>query len=185
MPASCKPSLNQTDFSEPKPYRGGPLYLQAVLGFIAWSHIGFALGIARRALDELIQQITLTKGMYRPSPLLERQVVHRLVGKFDLDLVAARLLAHDRYRTVWRRLDAGLPIDAATYAELQVIALYVTDLATEIATAAFRYGGAGALYEPNILERLLRDIQAAGQHIFVSDVNYEVQGAHVLGLIDD
>ena len=56
--------------------------------------------------------------------------------------------------------------------------------AVEIAAAAFRYGGAGALFPPNILERLLRDIQAASQHIFVSDVNYETHGKHLLGLAD-
>lgn len=66
--------------------------------------------------------------------------------------------------------------------ELQAITAYITDLAVSIATAAFRYGGGGALYQPNVLERLLRDILAAGQHIAVGDQSYEVHGRHLLGL---
>ena len=151
----------QWDMFAPKPHRGGAIYGQGVLSFIAKEHIGFALGVARRALDELIHLVTRTKGAYRPSPLLERQVVHGLVGELDLKLSAVRELAHARYRAVWTRLQAGETIDLATQVELQAIASHVTNLAVEIAAAAFRYGGAGALFTPNILERLLRDIQAA------------------------
>lgn len=172
----------QWDSHAPNPRRGDPLFSLAVQGLFAKYHIAFALGVARRALEELVRLVTETKGAWRSSPLLERQVVHRLVGELDLKLSGARELAHARYRAVWTRLQAGEAIDMATQVELQAISNHVTDLAVEIAGAAFRYGGAGALFTPNILERLLRDIQAAGQHIFVGDVNYETHGKHLLGL---
>jgi alkylation response protein AidB-like acyl-CoA dehydrogenase len=172
------------DLARPQPQRGGNLYRMGVLAFVACEHIGFALGVARRALDELIRQVNDTRGVYRPSALQDRQVVHRLVGRFDLELAAARALAFERYSATWQRAEAGAQVDAAAQAELQAIATYTTDLAANMAGAAYRYGGASALYQPNILERLLRDIQAAAQHIAVSDAAYETHGKHRLGLVD-
>jgi alkylation response protein AidB-like acyl-CoA dehydrogenase len=171
------------DIERPQPQRGGTLYRMGVLAFVSCEHIGFALGVARRALDELIRQVTHTRGVYRPSALQERQVVHRLVGRFDLELAAARALAFERYAAAWQQAEAGGQLDAAAQAELQAIATYTTELAVNIAGAAYRYGGASALYQPNILERLLRDIQAAAQHIAVSDAAYEAHGKHRLGLV--
>lgn len=172
------------DMVSPKPQRGGNLYRMGVLASVSCEHIGFALGVARRALDELTRQVKHTRGVFRPSALQERQVIHRLVGRFDLELGAARALAFERYAAAWKRAEAGEQISAAAQAELQGIATYTTELAVNIASAAYRYGGAGALYQPNILERLLRDIQAAAQHIAVSDAAYEVHGKHVLGLAE-
>jgi alkylation response protein AidB-like acyl-CoA dehydrogenase len=118
------------DMVTPKPQRGGNLYRMGVLAFVACSHIGFALGVARRALNELVRQVKHTRGAYRPSALQERQVIHRLAGRFDLELGAARALAFERYAAAWQRVEAGEQIDAAAQAELQCIA--VSDAANEI-----------------------------------------------------
>lgn len=170
------------EMNNPVPQRGGALYRLPIIAFVANEHAGFALGVARRALDELLQMATRTRGAFRASPLQDRQVVHRLVGKFDIELAAARALLLERYGAAWRQVESGQQTDAACVAELQAIAAYITDLAITITTAAFRYGGGGALYQPNVLERLLRDILAAGQHIAVGDQSYEVHGRHLLGL---
>lgn len=173
------------DMETPAPQRGGALYRLPVVAFVANEHAGFALGVARRALDELIRVATRTRGAFRPSPLLERQVVHRLVGQFDIELAAARALIFERYAAAFQQVEAGGDLDAAGVAELQAITTHITDLAVSIATAAFRYGGGGALFQPNILERHLRDILAAGQHLVVGDGIYEVHGRHVLGIASE
>ncbi|MBI1299792.1 hypothetical protein GC175_33115, partial [bacterium] len=63
----------------------------------------------------------------------------------------------------------------------RALGVYVTELCVEITTQAFRYGGGGALFQPNILEQLLRDSHAAAQHIFASDTAYEEYGKAILG----
>ena len=49
-------------------------------------------------------------------------------------------------------------------------------------TAAFRYAGGSALYDTNLLQRCLRDLQAGAQHFMVSDSAYEGFGQFLLGL---
>src|SRR5215831_14294106 len=85
------------DLLNPKPRRGGPSYLFPPFSYVAKEHGSVAIGAGRRALDELIQIATTTRGTFRSSRLDERQVVHRFIGQADLKLRAARALMHERY----------------------------------------------------------------------------------------
>ena len=85
------------DLLNPKPRRGGPSYLFPPFSYVAKEHGSVAIGAARRALDELIQLATTTRGTFRSSRLDERQVVHRFIAQADLKLRAARALMHERY----------------------------------------------------------------------------------------
>ncbi|MFN8457116.1 MAG: acyl-CoA dehydrogenase family protein [Anaerolineae bacterium] len=173
------------DLRHPKPRRGGPLYLLPPFAFVTNEHASVAAGAARRALDELIQMAKTTRGKFRASKLDERQVVHRFIGEADIKLRSARALLFDRFEALWQKVCAGQVPDGAEVAEARVLAVYVTDIAVEIVTRAFRYGGGGALYTPHILERLLRDTNGAGQHQVVSDTAYENHGKFLLGLPAD
>ena len=68
--------------------------------------------------------------------------------------------------------------------EMRSSATLATDVALEVVTHAFRAGGGSALYESSVLPRCLRDINAAAQHLMVSNVTYEHQGKVLLGLLD-
>lgn len=168
----------------PQPQRGGYRYRLPVPAFVAEEHIGFALGVARRALDELATMATTTRGQFRSSALSERGVVHRFVGVYDLKLRAARALSLELFEEIREKLVSDQPVDATLQTRSRAIGTYVTDLAVEIATQAFRYGGAGALFQPNIFELLLRDINGAAQHFFASDAAYEDYGKALMGLLE-
>jgi alkylation response protein AidB-like acyl-CoA dehydrogenase len=68
--------------------------------------------------------------------------------------------------------------------EMRSSATYATEIAVDVVTRAFRAGGGSALYESSILPRCLRDINAAAQHLMVSEVTYEHYGKMALGLPD-
>jgi hypothetical protein len=57
-------------------------------------------------------------------------------------------------------------------------------MALEIVTELFRFSGGGAIYEKNILQQCLRDINAAAQHLMVSEISYENLGQVLLGVTD-
>ncbi len=69
-------------------------------------------------------------------------------------------------------------------AELRTAGTFTTDVAVEVASKAFRFGGGRALHNSNILQRCLRDINAAAQHLMVNDSTYENHGQFILGLPD-
>ena len=173
------------DLLEPKPLRGGPSYLFPPFSYVAKEHGAVAIGAARRALDELIQIATTTRGMFRASKLDERQVVHRFIGEADLKLRSARTLMHERYAELYEVAKAGRIPEPAAIADVRAIGLYATDVAVDTVTKAFHFAGNTGLHHPHVLGRLLRDLNTAGLHQVMSDTAYENHGKFRLGLSPD
>jgi len=173
------------DLLQPKPVRGGPSYLFPPFSYVAKEHGAVAIGAARRALDELIQIATTTRGMFRSSKLDERQVLHRFIGEADLKLRSARALMHERYAELYEVASAGKIPDGAAIADVRAIAVYATDIAVDTVTKAFHFAGNTGLHHPHVLGRLLRDLNTAGLHQVMSDTAYENHGKFRLGLSPD
>ena len=68
------------------------------------------------------------------------------------------------------------------HVESRLACAYVTDLAADVVTFAYRAGGGSSLYTSSKLERCFRDIHAATQHGMVSDSAYEQPGQVRLGI---
>jgi alkylation response protein AidB-like acyl-CoA dehydrogenase len=172
-------------FTDPR-QRGGVLYNLRAPGSMANEHAGCALGVARRALDTVTAIAATKKRGYAMarSSLAGRSVFQRTLGECDLRLRAARSLLVDVYERAWERACAEQPVEPALMADLRANAAYSTAVATEVTTQAFRYAGAAALQDSNLLQRHLRDLNAASQHITVSDIAYENHGQFLLGLPD-
>lgn len=173
------------DLFKPQPLRGGPLYLLPPFCYVANEHASVAVGAARRALNELIKLATTTRGTFRASKLDERQVVHRFIGEADMKLRAARALMYERYEEMWQSVSAGQVPDGPAIADVRTIGVHCTDVAIEIVTKVYHFGGNTALHQPHIIERLLRDLNTAGLHQVMSDTSYENHGKFLLGLPAD
>ena len=78
----------------------------------------------------------------------------------------------------------GRTLEPRLQAELRTAGTLTTDVAVEVASKAFRFGGGRALQNSHILQRCLRDINAAAQHLMVNDSTYENHGQFLLGLPD-
>lgn len=173
------------DLLEPAPVRGGVSYLFPPFSYVAKEHGSVAIGGARRALDELITIATTTRGTFRSSKLDERQVVHRFIAESDLKLRAARALMHERYQALYDKVLSGKKPDGADIADVRAICVHATDVAIGVATMAYHFAGNTGLHHPNVIGRLLRDLNTAGLHQVMSDTAYENHGKFLLGLPAD
>jgi indole-3-acetate monooxygenase len=172
-------------FTDPQ-QRGGALYNIRAPGSMANEHAGCALGVARRALDTVTEIAATKKRGYAlaRSSLAGRPVFQRMLGECDLRLRAARALLVEVYERAWEAACADRPVEPALMADLRANAAFSTAVATDVATQAFRYAGASAVGEDNLLQRHLRDLNVASQHVTVSDIAYENLGKFILGLPD-
>ena len=172
------------DRAKAKQRRGGLLYRLHFVGYVSNEHAAFALGAARHALDEIvaIAQAKLRGFSPSPSSLVSRGAFQRDMGQCYLKLQAARALTYQVFEECWQSLCRDGELTARDYALMRSTATYATEVSLEVATMAFRYGGANALFEGHVLQRCLRDTNAAAQHLMVSDASYENYGQFVLGL---
>jgi indole-3-acetate monooxygenase len=173
------------DVQRDRPQRGGPLYRLGMPAFVSNEHVAFALGVGRRALDTLLDLAQFKqRGYGQASTLAARPAVQRALGESELRLRAARALAVETYEKAWATVCAGQTLPPRLQAELRSVATLATEVAVEVTTQMFRYSGGTALYTTSVLQRCLRDINAAAQHLMVSDAAYENYGQFLLGLPD-
>ena len=168
------------------PQRGGRLYELGIPAFVAYEHAAFALGVARKALDSFTQTAINKKRGYGPDAkgLGDRDTVLRFIGRSDLALRAARQLAIELNQQAMDTIESGQAIDTQLAIEIRAIATYCTEVSADIVAEALRYSGAGSIYEKSDMQRYLRDINVAAQHLMVSDISYELLGKYHLGDTD-
>ena len=165
------------------PQRGGALYQLGIPAFVAYEHAAFACGVARAALDYLSGSLAGKKRGYGPDAgtLGDRQTIQRFVGHSDLRLRAARGQALELNAEAMDAVSRDGEVSPRLALEIRASAAFCTEIAGEITRQVFRYAGAGSLYEGNPAQRLLRDIEAAAQHLMVSDMAFELLGRMHMG----
>jgi alkylation response protein AidB-like acyl-CoA dehydrogenase len=178
------PVTYAVDLLTGEPARGGPLYQLGVPAFFAYEHMAFAIGVARRALDTIVEMAPSKHRGMPPSPLAERGALQRDLAELDLRLRAARALALECNRKAWNIVVDGQKPDVQMQADLRAVAVFATDVALDVVRQAYRYAGGGAVYKPNVLERAMRDLHTASQHLVVSTSAYEIHGQAILGMTD-
>lgn len=183
---SFVPACLSWDARSDAPRRGGALYRLGIPAFVANEHAAFALGVARSALDGLLDIARAKLRSYRPGAvtLAQRASVQRTLGRGGLELDAARTLALDLNRRAYDTVAAGALLDGRQQAELRAVGTYCTEVAVNVVSAAFRHVGGGAIFDAHPLQRCLRDIQCAAQHLIVSESAYENLGQFLLGVAD-
>ena len=168
------------------PRRGGALFRLGMPAFVAYEHVAFALGVARRALEASLElAATKRRGMgAAPDSISGRARYQALLGESEVRLRAVRAGAIELFEEAWRLASAGQVPDRRLQAETRSMAVHATEVAAEIVTGLFRAAGGGALYRSGVLQRCFRDLSAGAQHFMVSDSAYERLGQIVLGVPD-
>ena len=170
------------DLPSTDPRKGGAMFWMGRPGFVTPDHAAFALGVARRALDEISLQAGSYQRGYLTSPIGQRGALQHDVGKCDQQLRAARALCREALEDAWEFCLRGERPDLERQLRLRGACVYATDVACQVATTAFRYGGGNAIYNDRALQRCMRDINAAAQHFMVNTSAYDNLGQFRLGM---
>lgn len=169
-------------FPSAAPRRGGPLYRLPVVALLAPAHIGFALGAARRALDEITTLAASKVRLWTQTRLADDASFRMDLGKARAKLGAARAYAREVTTSMASIVAGGGALSPDDWSSIRLAATYTTDIAAEVAGFAYHQGGGGALYESSPLQRYFRDINAATQHVAATHESYEYAGRVLLGM---
>ncbi len=160
--------------------RGGPMYDLGVLVLTAAGHAGFAIGVTRRAIDELrIKAATSHKRMAARTPLADSDRIVYDLGVMESRLRAAELWVKDSFGAAERSLNETGQIDQGAMLAARQATTFVTQEGADIVRQAYLHAGTTGLRE-GPLNRCFRDIHASTQHAVVSPGSTEDFGKHLI-----
>jgi len=168
-----------------RPRRGGTLYAFPVFGLLALGGASVAIGIARRAIDELTTMAATKTATLQRRRLAERPVVQAKVAEAEALLGSARAFLKDAIARAWDAADRGGGIPLADRARLRLAATHATATATRAVDLMYTAGGGTSIYAASPLQRCLRDAHAVTQHVMVAEPTYELVGRVLLGVDAD
>jgi indole-3-acetate monooxygenase len=156
--------------------RGGALFRQEEHVFLSNEVPPLCIGMARRALDEMTLLATGIARYPRGPAVSERAVFHKELGRAAIKVRAASLVHRDAIAAAWEEALAGGEASQGVHAAVTAASIFAVETCAEIITDLFRYGGGRVLSLSGLMQRQLRNVLGARQHIGVSEQFYEIAG---------
>ena len=148
---------------------------------VVLSHGAVAVGIAEGAIMDLVELAGVgVKQLFMTTPLVETERFKEGLARLDADLMAARALLEAQITRVWRNPERPAAKGLARVAEQLQAAIWITSASVRVAEGCFELAGSRAVYESSSLQRRVRDLRVAAQHLAVHPRNYVTAGAAVL-----
>jgi alkylation response protein AidB-like acyl-CoA dehydrogenase len=168
-----------------RPCQPGPLYAFPVFGLLALGIAGVALGVARRAIDELVQLAAAKTPTGSRKRLGERAMIQLHVAEAEALLRSARAFLFDAIGDAWRAARGAGTISVAQRSLLRLAATHAATSAAKVVDLMYNAGGGTSVYATSPLQRQFRDIHVVTQHMMVAPPTYELTGRLFLGIDTD
>ena len=154
-------------FAAPTRHRGGPVYELGVIAQTAAGHAGFAMGVTRRALDELAAIAKTKVRMGAGSFLKDDERFLHALGTLESRYVSSCAWVRESFQAIERTaLETG-QLDPRENNAVRQATVHVTQEGADIVRQAYLLAGTTALRD-GPLQRCFRDIHAGSQHFFAS-----------------
>ena len=168
-----------------EPERGGPLFKLGVMPVTGAGHASWALGVARSALDDVVELAATKTRMGDASSLAEKMTFQRNLAHHEGMWRAARLLVAQTCADVGEPAPAGQGLTVKMRADTRLAPHGATEASREVVPFVHRAAGPTAIREGSRLERAFRDMYTGTQHAFISERIYTEIARLQLGLEED
>ncbi|WP_436795468.1 acyl-CoA dehydrogenase family protein [Actinospongicola halichondriae] len=158
-------------FSE-SPLRGGPQFSIGIMPMTSAGHAGWALGVCRRALEEIASLAAVKQRMGASDVLAAQQLFQKEFGEQTAQFRSARAYVLEAFGAIQAAAETDGSATLELKADVRVSTTHATRVAADVILWCYRLGGGDALRDGHPLQRCMRDILAGTQHIFVDDSTY-------------
>ena len=162
-----------------------PLYAFPHFGLLGMGIAAVSLGLARAAIDELIE----VAGGKTPSgsarPLATRASAQAEVSRAEAGLRSARAFFYEAIGAAWEAAEANGRIETRHRLDIRLATTSATHACAEAVDRMYNLGGGSSVYRHSPLQRIFRDVHVATQHMMVSPATLELTGRILLGLETD
>jgi indole-3-acetate monooxygenase len=165
-----------------QPVVDGPLARFPNFTLLAASVSAVGLGIARRALDELVELAQGKKPQFSSRTLAQSGFTQVELARADAALRAARAFLLDELASAWTAANSGAPVSLVARTGIRSAAVHAASTSAMVADTAFTIAGGTAVYDTSLLGRCFRDAHVVTQHIQTAPKLNETIGKLLLGI---
>lgn len=170
---------HEMPFGGARPQRGGPWHDIPMTTFLVVGVAASCIGIAEQALDLFREHSTRTR-FSTGKALGLRSTVRHDFSVAAQSVEAARVYAGHVLAGAWDQRQRGEPITPADESKIRAMGSWVGDVCLDAVRFCYRALGAAANFTDHPMDQLNRDMLAASNHVFISEINYELDGARRL-----
>jgi len=160
--------------------RGGDLFRLGMPAFVSNEVPPLAVGLARRAIDDIAELAAHTARFPGGPTVSERAVFHHELGRAEVRVRAARAVHRDAMAAAFATAAAGSAPTEEQQLAVTTASVYAVETCADVVSDLFKFGGGRALALANPMQRHLRNVLAARQHVALSEENYEAAGRYLL-----
>jgi alkylation response protein AidB-like acyl-CoA dehydrogenase len=170
------PEATTYSFDAETPRRGGTQYRIGLVGFTSWGHTSWALGVGRRALDEIARLARERSDVF--GLLADSASFRKSFAEAEAKYRSARAFVYESWDSIAATSARGVAPTLEQIALLRLAMRHIHDVLSEITTMAHRYSR-GVSLRSSKLQRAYRDAHAGTQHLLLAD-EIEFECARVL-----
>ena len=170
---------HEMPFGGAAPHRGGAWFDIPMTTFLVVGVAASCIGLAERALDLFREHSTRTR-FSTGRALGQRAMVRHDFSVAAQSVEAARVYAGHVLAGAWEQRQRGLPISRDDESRIRAMGSWVGDVCLDAVRFCYRALGAAANFSDHPMDQVNRDMLAASNHVFISEINYELDGARRL-----
>jgi alkylation response protein AidB-like acyl-CoA dehydrogenase len=153
------------------PRRGGPLFTLGIAGLGCLGHAAVALGLMKRALQEIARIAQTKKRPAYPGTTAEHPIFQREFAIREAAAQSVRAFVVNVFADAQDTVLAGGTLSAVQRARFRQSTTYLHEVAAEVVRFCYQWAGSSAQRKTSPLGRCMRDMGVATQHVFVDPVS--------------
>ncbi len=161
------------------------LYQFPLLGVLGMGVASISLGVARHAIDELIEIAGGKIPVASRNTLNNRAYVQSAVAEAEAAVRSAKALMREAVNEAWLPAREGGELTEKHRALLRLATTNASRQATHAVDLMYNAAGGTPVYNRSPLARIFRDAHVATQHIMVGPPTYELVGRVLMGMDTD
>jgi alkylation response protein AidB-like acyl-CoA dehydrogenase len=159
-----------------------PLYIFPTTLVYASCFSGVALGIARGAVDDLIDIARTKTQRSARSSMRESPVFQTQVAQLEGQLSSARAYQQNVLERVSNTVFQTYDLQQSDRSEIRLATTYAINQATEVVQQVYKLAGSSAIFESAPFERRFRDMHAVSQQMQARHSHFETVGRYMMNL---
>lgn len=159
-----------------------PLYAFPQFGLLAMGIAAVALGLARAAIDELIDLAGGKTPAASSRPLAARQSAQMEVALAEAERRSARAFFYETIEAAWEMAQREGRIGVDERRDVRLATTHAVRASASAVDRMYHLAGGTSVYRTSPLQRIFRDVHVTTQHMMVAPSTFELTGRLLLGL---